>query len=219
MKRQLSRFIFFLIRIILIVVLPFIILIRCSVFFHSYYKWFPYPALLAGAGLTFLLLLGYFIFFYGKIIGGKITKRSLKGKAVLAGLILVCYCGYTLFYMNAGNAKSEEVRKEFTALHPILRVSVGTIVLLDPSMIVTDMKRGKEDYRKMGLKTLNNSLHYPQKDGYVHAVDLRTNDRTEIRNWLLKTYFSTMGFHTLRHVGTADHLHISLPIHENPLAK
>ena len=30
------------------------------------------------------------------------------------------------------------------------------------------------------------------------------------RNLLLRGYFATMGFPTLRHVGTGDHLHVSL---------
>ena len=170
-------------------------------------------------GITFVLLIAYFMFFYGKIIGQKITKRSMKGKAMLAAVLLLFYCGYTLFYLSDGNAKSTAVQKEFTSLHPILRVSIGTIVLVDPSMIVTDIQRSGADYQTMGLKKLKNSLHYPQADGYVHAIDLRTNNRSDLRNWLLKAYFGSMGFHTLRHVGTADHLHISLPIHENPLAK
>jgi hypothetical protein len=45
----------------------------------------------------------------------------------------------------------------------------------------------------------------------VHAVDLRTIGRAEWKNVLLNWYFRSMGFRTLRHVGTADHLHVSLP--------
>ena len=67
-----------------------------------------------------------------------------------------------------------------------------------------------EDYRKMGLPTKGHSLHYHKSNGYAHAVDLRTNNHSEIRNFALKMYFKLMGFNTLRHVGTGDHLHISL---------
>jgi len=33
-----------------------------------------------------------------------------------------------------------------------------------------------------------------------------------VRNRLVQAYFWSMGFATLRHVGTADHLHVELPL-------
>ena len=219
MKKHLLKFFSFLLTLITLIVLPFIVLIRGSVFFHQEYQISPYLSLALGGLITFILLFIYFTLLYGRLFGlAKLTKKSLKGKAVLVSLIMAFFLGYTLFYLADGNAKTTKVQQEFTSLHPILRVSVGTILLLDQSMLITSMSRAQEDYKKMGLKTLNNSLHYPQKDGYVHAMDLRTNDRSEYRNWMLETYFKLMGFNTLRHVGTADHLHISLSIHENPKA-
>ena len=76
--------------------------------------------------------------------------------------------------------------------------------------MVTDALRQPVDYSNMGLPTLDNSLHFVQHDGFVHAVDLRTIGRTEWRNALMIGYFRLMGLKTLRHVGTADHLHVSL---------
>ncbi len=75
---------------------------------------------------------------------------------------------------------------------------------------MTDTRRTRGDYTSMGLAPLRRSLHYVQEDGYVHAVDLRTAGRDEWRNGLLRGYFAVMGFPTLRHVGTWDHLHVSL---------
>ena len=219
MKKFLTKSIGFILKLTALIVLPFIVLIRGSVFFHEHYQFSPYFSLALGALVTFVILFIYFTLLYGKLFGlAKVTKKSLKNKALFATLIMVAYLGYSLFYLSNSNAKTDEVHKEFTTLHPIVRLSVGTILMVDQDMLITDMSRGKEDYKKMGLKTLNNSLHYPQKDGYVHAMDLRTNGRSEFRNTLLKTYFDLMGFHTLRHVGTGDHLHISLSIHENPKA-
>ncbi len=63
----------------------------------------------------------------------------------------------------------------------------------------------------MGLPVYERSLHFEQADGYIHAMDLRTLGRGEWRNRLMELYFRTLGFRTLRHVGTADHLHVSLP--------
>lgn len=219
MKKFIAQAIGFVIKLTLLIVLPFIVLIRGSVYFHSEHELGAYFSLLLGALITFVILLIYFTVLYGQVFGrAKLTKKSMKAKALFASFIMLFYVGYTLFYLSNTNAKTTEVQKEFTSLHPIVRVSVGTILLIDQDMLITDMSRGKEDYKKMGLRTLNNSLHYPQKDGYVHAMDLRTNGRTEFRNKLLKFYFDAMGFNTLRHVGTGDHLHISLSIHENPRA-
>ena len=53
-------------------------------------------------------------------------------------------------------------------------------------------------------------VHFRQDDGFVHALDLRTIHRPEWRNLAAELAFRAMGFHTLRHVGTADHLHVSL---------
>ena len=219
MKKKLIKALAVLLKLLTLIILPFIVLIRGSVYFHEHHQFGPYFALGLGGIITLIILFVYFTLLYGKLFGrAKLTKKSLKGKAIFASLLMLVFLGYTLFYLSDGNAKTNKVQQEFTSLHPILRVSVGTILLIDQSMLITDMSRTKEDYKKMGLKTLNNSLHYPQKDHYVHAMDLRTNGRSEFRNWLLKTYFDLMGFNTLRHMGTGDHLHISLSIHENPNA-
>ena len=77
--------------------------------------------------------------------------------------------------------------------------------------MVTDLGRTAEDYLKMGLPVNETSLHFKLDDRFVHALDLRTVGRTEWRNRLTAGYFRLMGFRTLRHVGTADHLHVSLP--------
>ena len=63
----------------------------------------------------------------------------------------------------------------------------------------------------MGLAVNPASMHYEQSDGYVHAVDLRTVGRGWWRNWGVEGYFRAMGFGTLRHRGTEDHLHVMDP--------
>src|SRR6266567_1436245 len=62
-----------------------------------------------------------------------------------------------------------------------------------------------------GYAPNDGSLHYVQRDGYAHAADLRTAGRGELKNRLVQVYFWSMGFATLRHVGTGDHLHVELP--------
>ena len=96
------------------------------------------------------------------------------------------------------------------------RLGVSTVIFLDRDLVVTDADRQPEDYKRMGLKANKRSLHYKQSNGYSHALDIRTNGRGELRNTLLRGYFTLMGFNTLRHGGTGDHLHISLHSHDSP---
>lgn len=101
---------------------------------------------------------------------------------------------------------------EYAELHPILRMSVTTVLLVDDNLLITDLSRHSRDYEAMGLPVNPQSLHCRQEDGYVHALDLRTKGHSVVHNLLMKGGFATLGFRTLCHVGTADHLHVSLPL-------
>lgn len=198
-------------------VLPFALLIRGSIWLYESYQWNHWLALFAGFGAVFIVLLIYVVMLYDSVVGsGKVTRTSLKVKSFLVLAVMAGFIGYSLINLSGANAKSEDVKKEYTSLHPYMRLAVGTFVLADQGLLVTDMSRVQEDYKKMGLKTLKNSLHYEQSTGYVHAMDLRTNGRSELRNSLTQWYFRLMGFNTLRHGGTGDHLHISLSVHDKP---
>jgi len=157
-------------KLILIFTLPFIVLVRGSVYIHENYD--------PGARLS--------------IIGG----------VVVTAFLLLIY----LVVMH-------RLKSEIRSLNPILRLAVGTLVMIDKEAVITDTNRVPEDYKKMGLKTNKSSLHYEQKDGYANAIDLRVRGKSEIRNKLTQWYFDWMGFNTLRHGGTGDHLHVSLPCH------
>jgi hypothetical protein len=104
------------------------------------------------------------------------------------------------------------VRGYYASLHPVLRLALSTAMLADRDLVITDLARRPEDYPAMGLAANDGSLHYVQRDGWAHAADLRTAGRSEIASRLLQLYFWSMGFATLRHVGTADHLHVELPL-------
>lgn len=97
-------------------------------------------------------------------------------------------------------------------MHPILRVTLATLSLADRNLVVTDIQRSEKDYEKMGLPKMDNSMHYIQQNGYVHAADLRTAGRSELRNRMTEGMFKILGLRTLRHTGTADHLHVYLPL-------
>jgi len=121
------------------------------------------------------------------------------------------FCAFSLLYLSASNAKSLEIREAYARLHPILRLAVGTVRLVDTRLMVTDIERIPISYAAMQLARPVHSLHYAQDDGTVHALDLRTGGRGALRNGLVRLYFEVLGFETLRHVGTADHLHVRLP--------
>jgi hypothetical protein len=184
-----------------VVVLPFFVLIRLG------------AALAGSAALTAILLT-----FYGAKISKLLTGKRRFGLIAkrLALPMIVFYCGYGLLFLSSVNAKSETVRDYYSSVHPLLRLSLSTAILADREIVVTDAKREPEDYARMGLPLLENSLHFRQDGGYVHAVDLRTIGRAEWKNALLVGYFRVMGFRTLRHVGTADHLHVSLAPRGDP---
>jgi hypothetical protein len=204
----------FILKAFLLLVLPFIVLIRGAVYFHSAYTWHPQLAIIGGGAITLIVLLVYFSWFYGRLTGKLGTKESFKFRTFLSAVLVIGYCSYGLFFLNGKNAKSKAVASEYTSLHPILRLSISTILFIDKDVILTDASRLPEDYRKMGLKKKAHSLHYKQGNGYAHAFDVRTKGHSTLRNGLLKFYFQLMGLNTLRHGGTADHLHISLKSHD-----
>ncbi|MEZ5039186.1 MAG: hypothetical protein R2828_04825 [Saprospiraceae bacterium] len=206
MKTLLFRFL----KAIFIIVLPFFALIRGAVFLHENYPMWPWTALFGGVLMSTSLIFIYLIYVQSWL-KNKFGKVNEMKRAYWGALVLVLvYCLPALFYLSNHNAKHPDVQKEFTKLHPILRLGVSTLVFIDKDLLLTDGSRVPEDYRKMGLRRKSHSLHYIQSTGYAHAVDIRTNNRSNLRNWLIKNYFYLMGFNTLRHVGTDDHLHVSI---------
>lgn len=211
-----------------VLVLPFFVLLRSGTWLYGSGRLGTWPALAVGAALTFLLLAGYFLVAarwlrarFGAEVGvggmgkgasdrsdgSRLRRRSAQGAAAL----VAAYCVYGLVFISGANAKTDAVRQEYRSLHPMLRLAVATLVLVDGDLLVTDASRAATDYEAMGLAPNERSLHLRQGDGYAHAVDLRTAGRSSVRNAVTRAYFAGLGFRTLRHVGTADHLHISLP--------
>jgi len=202
-----------------VLILPFFMLIRGAIYIHKEYDLGAYPSLLAGTIATTILLFIYMTFIYLKITKKFGDEDNLQRRIAFAFFLVVAYCAYGLFFMSADNFKNPDLKKEIRDMHPILRMGVSTFVLIDRKMIITDGSRQPEDYQKMGLRTPNNSMHFKQKDGFAYAIDLRTNNRNEFRNQAMTWYFKLLGFKTLRHTGTADHLHISLYNHKYPRAR
>lgn len=207
-RRVLSRGLRWAALLLFLGLLPFFTLVRVSVFLFQRYELTSWLSLAGGAAATLLLLSSYLAAVSLRLGGrGRVPGPLLKGTGILVG----AYCLFTLLYLSAGNAKTEDVRTTYTSLNPLLRVGVSTLLLVDRDGVLTATSRTLDDYSAWGLPTNEASLHLPQEDGYVYAVDVRTVGRPEWRNRLVNLYFRAMGFGTLRHVGTADHLHVFLP--------
>jgi hypothetical protein len=198
-------------KVALIIALPFAVLVvaRCSSIST------PRPGLARHAVAAFLppasLPRTPFGSLEGHPQGGRGGRAlvSRRPKWVATPLVLF-YCSYSLLYIASVNAKSEPVRAYYRSVHPLLRLSLSTLILIDRDMLITDAGRQPEDYTRMGLRTNSRTRHYRQADGWIHAVALRTTGRGAIKNRGVQLYFWLMGFETLRHVGTADHLHVEL---------
>lgn len=187
--------------------LPFYALVRVGVFAYRVWGLGTWLSFLVGVAATALLLVLYAWVAGRKLKAGRGVRRLLRRGAVG---VVIAYAGYALVYVAGANVKSEEVRVEYGTLHPLLRVATSIVFLVDPASVMTDAGRSPEDYALMGLPVNEASLHFQQDDGWVHAVDLRTRGRGEWRNRSLELAFWALGFHSLRHRGTADHLHVSL---------
>jgi hypothetical protein len=190
-------------------VLPFAALVRISVFLYLHHGYLVWPALAVGVACSAALVTIYAAWVWRRLTG-QLRLRLLARRFALP--LVLAYCGYALLYLSGAHAKSERVRTYYLALHPLLRVAVSTLTLADRDIVITDLARRPEDYRAMGLPVNDGSLHYVQSDGYAHAADVRTIGRSALKNRLVQLYFVAMGFDTLRHSGTADHLHVELAV-------
>ncbi|MGD8600987.1 MAG: hypothetical protein PVF19_06540, partial [Gemmatimonadota bacterium] len=187
------------------------VLLRGGVFAYRGWGLGTWPSLMLAA-LATALVLGVYAWIVGRWIG--VTGRARKLFTRAAAGVGIAYVLYALVFVAGANVKSGDVRSEYRSLHPLLRVASSALVLADPAAVITDAGRTVDEYRRMGLPTNEASLHFAQEDGYVHALDLRTNGRWALRNRVVQVAFRAFGFHTLRHVGTADHLHVSLRMPE-----
>lgn len=190
-----------------LIIFPFFLLIRFSVYLSASQGLGAWTSLTGGILATILLLCIYLFLLSFKV---KNRKQLIKIGGTGISIMVLGYCLFSLFYLSSVNAKSADVQSVYRSMYPVLRVAVSTITLADNDLVITDIERIEEDYGRMGLPVNQSSLHYRQENGYVHAVDIRTLDRGFVRNALLRGSLELMGFRTIRHVGTADHLHVEL---------
>ncbi|MFN1835617.1 hypothetical protein AB2B38_010175 [Balneola sp. MJW-20] len=195
--------------VITLAILPFFLLVRTSVYLEQIMQLNPWLSLLGGI-LSVIFLLGFYVL----LLIRKLENRRLIMRYAMRGVSVMVagFCLYGLFYISSLNAKDDNIREVYRSLHPVMRVAVSTLTLADKDLVITDISRTQEDYRRMGLPVNESSLHFRQASGFVHAIDLRTIGQPEWRNKLLEFTFKALGIHTIRHVGTADHLHVYLQV-------
>jgi hypothetical protein len=188
-------------------VLPFVLLIRGGVLLYHWWGLGTWPSLILAAVAT-LWLLAIYAVAAGRWLGARRELRRLFARGAMG--IGAAYVAYTLVFVASANVKSADVRAEYRSLHPLLRLASSSVILVDADAVITDAARSPQDYVRMGLPIQEASLHYRQPDGWVHALDLRTNGRSGLRNLGTQIAFRALGFRVLRHGGTEDHLHVSL---------
>lgn len=194
---------------IALIALPFVVLVRGAVMLYDGAGWPSWLALL-GSGAAMILVLAV----YGGVMTRRLTGRARVGW-IARWVALPLVLGFVvrgLLVLDRSHAQSESIRAEYRDTHPLLRVALATLDLADDKLVVTDMSRTAADYGRMGLPVIANTMHGVQRDGWVHAVDIHTRGRGFFVNFFVATYFRAMGFRVLRHVGTADHLHVELPL-------
>ena len=196
-------------KVLLVVALPFLVMVKVAVLLYTGYGMPTALALAAGTICTAAVITVYAAWIWHRVAGH--VRLALVARRVALPFALA-YSVYALVYFSSAHAKSDQVRAYYGSLHPLLRVALSTLILIDRDMVVTDLTRRPQDYTLMRLPPNDGSLHYIQSDGYAHAADLRTAGRCWVKNRLVQLYFWGMGFGTLRHTGTADHLHVELTV-------
>lgn len=188
------------------ILLPFWVLIRGSTLAAEQFDLGPWVSLLVALAATSLL-----ITLYAYLLARRLGVSGGWWVPRFSVALVGAFCIYGLVFISPKQLKHPELSQTYTTLHPVLRLSLSTLVLVDGGVVVTDGARVPEDYAGMGLPVNQRSLHFRQPSGFVHAVDLRTRGRPEWLTGLTTLYLRSVGLSVLRHTGTADHLHVYLP--------
>ncbi len=133
----------FLAKVGLVIAFPFVLLVGGSVWLYSRTGMPTWLALILSVAATGAVIAWYVV----RVTQTLHTPVRFKFVATRIGLPLVLvYCGYSLLYLSRVNAKSDDVRQYYTAVHPLLRVAITTATVFDREFVVTDMARTPEDY-------------------------------------------------------------------------
>ena len=185
----------------------FAILVRGSVFSYDTWAFGASLSLVSAVLMTVpFLLLGAWVIIRGRGIVRKVRHTLIRGTISIAFI----YIGYAVLYVASTNAVPDEIREEYQTIHPLLRLAASPVIVFDPSAFRHPDGSVLEDYRLMGLSANEANLHFAQANDLIHSLDLVTDSRSEWRNRAIELGFWALGFHSLRHRGVGDHLHVSL---------
>ena len=185
----------------------FAILVRGSVFSYDTWALGASLSLVSAVLMTVpLLLLGAWVIIRGRRIGRRFQLMFIRGTIMIAFI----YIGYAVLYVASTNAVPDKIREEYQMIHPLLRLAASPVIVFDPSAFRHPDGSVLEDYRLMGLSANEANLHFVQANDLIHSLDLVTDNRSEWRNRAIELGFWALGFHSLRHRGVGDHLHVSL---------
>src|SRR6056297_2128562 len=129
--------------ILFLVAFPFFVLVRFSVYLTLTHGLGAWSSLSGGILATIGLLCIYLI-----LISFRVPNKNLMMKLGGMGISIMVlgYSLFSLFYLSAVNAKSEDVQSVYRSMHPILRVAVSTVTLADNDLVITGIERIEEDY-------------------------------------------------------------------------
>ena len=185
----------------------FAILVRGSVFSYDTWAFGASLSLVSAVLMTVpFLLLGAWVIIRGRGIVRKVRRTLIRGTISIAFI----YMGCAVLYLTSTNAVPDEIREEYQMIHPLLRLAASPVIVFDPSAFRHPDGSVLEDYRLMGLSANEANLHFAQANDLIHSLDLVTDSRSEWRNRAIELGFWAFGFHSLRHRGLGDHLHVSL---------
>ena len=185
----------------------FAILVRGSVFSYDTWAFGASLSLVSAVLMTVpFLLLGAWVIIRGRGIVRKVRHTLIRGTISIAFI----YIGYAVLYVASTNAVPDKIREEYQMIHPLLRLAASPVIVFDPSAFRHPDGSVLEDYRLMGLSANEANLHFMQTNDLIHSLDLVTDNRSEWRNRAIELGFWALGFHSLRHRGVGDHLHVSL---------
>ena len=185
----------------------FAILVRGSVFSYDTWAFGASLSLVSAVLMTVpFLLLGAWVIIRGRGIVRKVRHTLIRGTISIAFI----YIGYAVLYVASTNAVPDKIREEYQMIHPLLRLAASPVIVFDPSAFRHPDGSVLEDYRLMGLSANEANLHFVQANDLIHSLDLVTDNRSEWRNRAIELGFWAFGFHSLRHRGLGDHLHVSL---------
>ena len=193
-------------------------LFYAPMFFHKSFEFMnPYVSIIIANFSVIYLVLTFFYLRFNYIQSNKTFKHQrkvIKGYWYYSIILIGLVSGITYFVGkstdNSNFKNNSEITQYSDYTHPIVQYYTSILSFFDSDIVITDSKRELVDYDNMKLSRLTTSMHLIQDDGYSHALDLRTRDKSKFEVLAITCYYEMLGFYTLEHIGTGIHLHVHI---------